>query len=683
MHALPALLLACIPLLDAPRALPSAGSPVAAIDLDRDGTPDVITAGGGIHVLYGGNGTLSVPVTLAAGAAAAFPADVDGDGLTDIVGAGQHDTFLLRNLGQRRFGAPELLRTDERGAIAAGDFTSDGSPDVVIPRAGRNGILLRNDGRGHFTAEETSEIDIGAAATGDVDGDGKLDLVHARWSERMIIERGDGNGKFTRRIVTFSSPATAALEDLDNDGRADIIAMFEADGDLLVYREALDFSRFARIDAGAPHATASGDFNGDGDLDLAVLSRSGTMPGSAPRVLVFLGDGPGKLVRSQDIMISTPYAQSIVTADFNGDGVLDLVLAGHLIFGRGDGTFDTPPILQWRRHTQLHEAIDMNGDGIDELIGSDASRFLVHGVQKEDGTYHFEWLPANGLPVQGVQYAAGDPNEHGWRTLLVATNDEVAVLSRNPDGVWARVRGIPGFVYGLASADLDGDGRREVIVASDRRLRVLDSSGNERFSTETGGFAYFRIVVADVNRDAKPDLIVMRRGTESPVPHPPIHADGFLSLYLGRGDATFEAETRLHSDDVIGAIRVGDFNGDANPDILVEADLARAMTLRGDGRGGFTRQVGLAAGVMVTGDFNGDAILDVLGWDRTLYQGTRSGFVPRGTYVLTSDPRGYALARRAPNARPALIGVMGEAGEVFLVELECGEPRGRGRTVRR
>lgn len=678
MNAMAALLLACTPLLHAPLAYDSIGAArIFAADLDVDGAPDVITSGPyGVGVLWGAHGVLGKPVVLATDSIAAFVTDVDGDGLPDIIATRTHafdvrDTLILRNLGQRRFGAPEIIATEERGVIAVADFTSDGRPDIIIPRPGGNGLLLRNDGRGHFTAEETTRIDVDDAVTGDVDGDGKLDLVHARASQRLVIERGDGNGRFSGQLMTFWSPLTAALEDLDGDGRADLIALFESAGELIVYRSPLDFKATERVPAGGPHAMTSGDFNGDGELDLAVLSRRGTLLDSGARVLIFLGDGHGKLARSQDVLIGSATSESIATADFNRDGVLDLVIpAGEssvgLVFGRGDGTFETPPILQARRHTKLNDAIDLNGDGIDELIGYDLARFPIVGVQKDDGTYHFEWLP-----VAGLAHAAGDPNEHGWRTLLVAGED-LSVLSRSPDGVWSLVRTIPGLAYAVASEDLDGDGQREIIVVNEGRLRVLDANGNERFSAETGWRAHFRIFVADVNRDARPDLVVMRRGTESPVPHPPIFSDGFIALYLGRGDATFEPERRLVDEKLVGNVAVGDFNGDGNVDILAGID--DALLLRGDGRGGFTPRRA-PAGFTHAGDLNGDGILDVLTWDRTLHQGTRGGFVRLNTYALA--PSAFVLARRAPNARPTLVGILDRAGETSLVDVECGTTRGR------
>lgn len=688
MSAAAAVLLACIPLLDAPRVYGpgSAATIVAAVDVDRDGDPDVITLGTeGVHVLYGGNATLAPPIIIANELFAPFVADVDGDGLVDIVAAESSPSepriVVVRNLGQRRFGAPEPIRSGQHGIIAVGDLTGEGHPDILLSAQTATSLLLRNDGSGHFTTEDTIHFESVPAVIGDIDGDGKADVVQAVESRRLMVARGDGTGRFTAEFTTFWMSMTAALADLDRDGRSDLIGMFES-GDLYVYRGPVDLQKFTRVPAGRPHAVTAGDFNGDGSLDLALLSHAGTLKDSAARVLVFLSGSDGKLVRSRDVLIGRdsrydgwPTITSLASADFNRDGILDLVVPGGdssvgLVFGRGDGTFETPVILQARRLTTLSAASDLNGDGVDELIGFDSNRFVIVGVQLADGTYHFEWLP-----IPGTTYAIGDANEHGWRTILVSGHGEdLSVLSRMPDGVWNRVTTIPGTAYGLASEDLTGDGRREIIVVNDRRLRVLDADGTERFSAETAFPATFRIAVADVNRDGQQDLIVGRGGTESPVPHPPVFSDGFLSVYLGRGDATFEAENRLIENKIISGPAVGEFDGDGNIDILVGAE-DEVLLLRGDGRGGFTRRRGFTPWGFAA-DFNGDGILDILSGS-TLYEGKRGAFLRRGSWILDSFSTGIVLARRAPGARPVLVGAMGYAGEIYTVDLECGTPRGR------
>lgn len=691
MTLLPALLLACTPLLDVPRAF-DAGSTVrmTAADVDRDGAPDLVTSGHGVTILYGTGSALSEPVALGVAGFAGFVGDVDGDALPDIIAFSgdafaPQTTMLVRNLGQRRFGAPEPLATGTRGAIALADFTGDGALDLIIPRPNANGILLRNDGRGHFTAEETTRVDDSAAVVGDVDGDGDADLVHAH-SSRVMIEHNDGSGRFTTERMTFWSPIKATLEDLDRDGRSDLIAMLEHEGGLFVYRAPIDFTKSRRFDAGAPRATISGDFNGDGALDLAVLTREGTLSDSAPRVLVFLGDGNGGLQRTQDVMVGDEYAESIATADFNRDGNLDLVVpAGRgngraaIVFGRGDGTFAQNPLAAQpnaRRLTTLTGALDLDGNGVDELLAVDRASFPLVGVMN-GGSYHFEWLPA-----QSVTFAAGEWNEYGWRTIVAAENQQIVVLSRDPQGIWSRVRTIPvaSPLRGIASEDVTGDGKRELIVVDDR-LRVLDANGNELFAGETMQWARFQILTLDANRDGKQDLVVKRMGTESPVPHPPIFSDGFVSLYPGRGDGTFGEGTRLLSDTIVYDIWTGNFDGDANADILTMSDLG-VVLLHGDGQGGFTqRPTSFQAAIVLVADFDGDGILDALTSDHTLYQGTRGGFVRTGAFLLGPQPQGYALARRQANARPSLTAIMGYAGELYFVDVVCG--RSRGRAVRR
>ncbi len=98
--------------------------------------------------------------------------------------------------------------------------------------------------------------------------------------------------------------------------------------------------------AGAPnpHAIASGDFNGDGKLDLAVANYNAT-----GTVGIFLGDGLGGLAAPVLYNSGTAGAglpTAIVVGDFNGDGKLDLAVANSsnntigILTGKGDGTFN-------------------------------------------------------------------------------------------------------------------------------------------------------------------------------------------------------------------------------------------------------------------------------------------------------------------------------------------------------
>jgi hypothetical protein len=117
----------------------------------------------------------------------------------------------------------------------------------------------------------------------------------------------------------------------------------------------------------------SGDFNGDGKLDLAVTNDSSgyTGPGqSSYSILLGNGDGTFQMPVTTELAVNTT-PTSIQTADFNGDGVLDLAVLGSgnpmILLGKGDGTFQTPQSFAFGESALV--VGDFNGDGLPDLAG--------------------------------------------------------------------------------------------------------------------------------------------------------------------------------------------------------------------------------------------------------------------------------------------------------------------------
>src|SRR5579883_285315 len=123
-----------------------------------------------------------------------------------------------------------------------------------------------------------------------------------------------------------------------------------------------------------PVSVATADFNGDGNLDLVVVNHEA--PGTPGSVSVLLGNGDGSFQEPIDIPVSDkPFG--VAVGDFNGDGIPDLVVtdAGdstrttlNVLLGNGDGTFQSPQPYTVGRDPRAVAVGDVNGDGIPDIV---------------------------------------------------------------------------------------------------------------------------------------------------------------------------------------------------------------------------------------------------------------------------------------------------------------------------
>src|SRR5262249_24420268 len=181
-------------------------------------------------------------------------------------------------------------------------------------------------------------------------------------------------------LRTGVSPQTVLVADLNHDGRPDILAANNGDGTLSIFlgdgKGGFVQSKGSPFRAGpSPNDLALGDFNMDGNLDVAVANHSVKL------VTVLLGDGRGRFSfapGSPFTVPSNPHPHGIAAADFNGDGKLDLAVESWgenkvlVMFGIGDGTFQNPGLkfLVGEAPYQRLRTADLNEDGRPDLITS-------------------------------------------------------------------------------------------------------------------------------------------------------------------------------------------------------------------------------------------------------------------------------------------------------------------------
>jgi hypothetical protein len=315
-------------------------------------------------------------------------ADFNGDGIPDLVILGSGISLLLGN-GDGTFTAAPNPSSDLPGAIAVGDFNGDGIPDLAVAPAldeGDNEVLLGKGDGTFIIANGSFGIGNGTStsnsiAAADFNGDGKLDLVETcaslddRPCNLLLIQSGNGDGTFMQSpavfiALAFSGSQSMAVGDFNGDGQPDLaVTNSGANGVNVFLNSDGGLSAVSAIPAtgASPTSIAAADVNGDGKLDLAVANSGSN------NVTILLGNGDGTFTAAASPATGTA-PNSIAVADFNGDGVPDLAVANAgssnvtILLGNGDGTFTAAASPAAATGSTSVVSADFNGDGKEDLV---------------------------------------------------------------------------------------------------------------------------------------------------------------------------------------------------------------------------------------------------------------------------------------------------------------------------
>jgi len=458
--------------------------------------------------------------------------------------------------------AAQIVARNAAPTFAVADLNGDALADIVSPHAtaadGSTGVavfLSQASGNYLFPARAfayaaTASAHVARLAIDDIDGDGKPDVVAIAgpdiFTGTTLALRGDGAGGFVPagapRALSSALGTPFVIADIDADGKKDLLT---ADG--LFLGGAGDGSFAApvqRLDVAPSQPVgnlATGDFDGDGKLDVAVL---GSLRGATGRfVSIFLGRGDGSFA-SGPVYSTVARVGELAVVDLDGDGTADLWLGKadtgvystgrrgalmHFLLGKGDGSFAGAPVVAAPgvRGAPSFAVADFSGDGKPDLVG---------------------------LPI-GTQFTT-DPSR---LQLFVggASGSFAAPLAR----------GMLGFTPTLvANSDFNGDGKADLVVAG-IRLAVLLGQGNGNFGNEQiaplppGASGITNLAVGDINGDGRADVVVVAA------------ASGFNTagafVYYGNGDGTLRAPVQLDAGAQLGPLAVGDLDGDGRTDIAV------------------------------------------------------------------------------------------------------------------
>ena len=348
------------------------------------------------------------------------------------------------------------------------------------------------------------------------------------------------------------------------------------------------------------HSVGVGDFNRDGNLDLAFVNPA--MSGNP--IAVHLGNGNGTFLHGFTDGSNTPnYLDSVTTADLNGDGidVFLVKLVGEQIQvdqlrGNGDGTFQHYQGLgPSNEYVSDLTIADFNFDGTPDYAdvgnaGHVSDPYVLDIVGNVAPPVYFA---RTSYADPGAEHViAADLNVDGKPDLLVAnpTNDDVEVYLGNGDFTFQAAKTASvAHPAGLAVADVDGDGKPDLIATNDvdGTVSVLLGNGNGTFGTATtfavSGVAY-SVKTVDMNGDGKIDIVVGKT------------ASG-VGILLGNGNGSFAAETAFTAvaPSGVAGMAIADLNHDGKPDIVTVSASGSFSVLMNAAKGNF-------AGPMTTVD---------------------------------------------------------------------------------
>jgi hypothetical protein len=372
-------------------------------------------------------------------------ADLNGDNARDIVVA-NHDDATISVLLNDGSGAYPTMQTYPTAAgpvdVAAGDFSGDGKIDLAVAADG--GMLSELPGDGSGTFPNDYDLSVGSSSdflraveATDINGDGMLDLAVANWTANRITAIITFGGTFQRSVT---APEDIAAGDFNNDGNNDLAVL--TDSGTVLERGYGDGS-FAPFGAlphySAPIAVAAGDFNQD-DRDDLVGAEAG-----APNLTIGTSDGSFAFSDIQNCYYFGSNAGAkapdrVAAADMNGDGYPDIIVAsaaGDLVTvlaNNGAGRFmPSESDYSVPGGPQRISVADLNGDGRPDIVTSNGGNGTVSVLLNTCPS-----RPVVTSPNGGQNWPVGETRDITWSG---DTGPVTVKLSRDGGTTWETLSG--------------------------------------------------------------------------------------------------------------------------------------------------------------------------------------------------------------------------------------------------
>lgn len=541
-------------------------------DFDRDGKLDVAIADpllDAVIVQYAGANE-QVAYRVGVGPSYLEVADFNNDGILDLAthNVGSNDIGILIGQIPPPTGPPVTFTLTNVipvggnfGNIETDDFDGDGNQDLVIVQSDSGLLrLFPGDGTGDFNDFIDFRIE-GAPlhpVGGDFNRDGRPDL--AVLDERnsviqLLLNKTTfapsafvSNGLPERKsLSTGDDPSGLAIGDLNRDGIVDLVFGTSKYDAIFTSNVSVYFGdRYGAFSIAGPSFDVRGhpvefsadDFNRDGLPDLLVSNTR------ASGVSAVLANALGAFALPEYHRVGGSGPRSVVTADFNRDGRLDVASANFysnnvsILLGDGVGGFAPGIPFPVSANPRSIAVGDLNRDSIPDLVVVSLPSDTV-AVLLGDGSGSFTGAQEYTVGANPIDVTVADFDQDGILDLVTAngnTAETLSILRGRGDGTFdpsAPVTPSVGNPHGLTSADLNRDGKTDLIVISSSNstgppshISFLAGLGDGLFEyvwfgslgAELGGHNQVLlgdIEVADVNRDGLLDVVVATGGPQT------------------------------------------------------------------------------------------------------------------------------------------------------------------------